>query len=536
MRNFVNVSNQEEKSRHQLFLEQLEKHGGDSKEIFTTKQEYINETYGCRWKLSNTSTRGQSTDLNRVYNLDLSFTETQKLLRLFKLWAQTKAPGTTDSRIGVICKVIQNYGGDVIRDASYLKSIYGSLTLAYKKNINYLFYGLYEKLKIKSYKEHRKWAKDNLESEKINPHDPVNGAYSDYQYNEFIDFALTDLSIKRTRWQSEKTSTKFVNYSSCIFRILSLITSRRAAQFNQSKVCDVLNYSENKPEIMMDGQIAEIQFYKSKTGSSSFRAVSEKSRFPLSEYFTNIIVSYLIDLKDMIKELCSEYDYSFDEVPWKYYPLFPDFVSMKSEADLKSPQLHNDSFHRSLGGTSTTTESKFSITRIRHTTATRGMEAGLNLIQIARLTGVTTAATRNYKDLTPQSRKLINKRFCKSELLKKSFGWSIAEYNDSFPKIHSDQYGNKVGEVKDEIGCRTCLKKLSAPLGCYSCGADLFVPFVDADHQVQLNKAIAKQKFLDATGANQHQIFEINVIIQRIKKVIEVQKNYLNGLLENSNE
>ncbi|MDH5924592.1 hypothetical protein L8R85_26825, partial [Vibrio splendidus] len=245
---------------------------------------------------------------------------------------------------------------------------------------------------------------------------------------------------------------------------------------------------------------------------------------------------YLIDLKDMIKELCSEYDYSFDEVPWKYYPLFPDFVSMKSEADLKSPQLHNDSFHRSLGGTSTTTESKFSITRIRHTTATRGMEAGLNLIQIARLTGVTTAATRNYKDLTPQSRKLINKRFCKSELLKKSFGWSIAEYNDSFPKIHSDQYGNKVGGVKDEIGCRTCLKKLSAPLGCYSCGADLFVPFVDADHQVQLNKAIAKQKFLDATGANQHQIFEINVIIQRIKKVIEVQKNYLNGLLENSNE
>ena len=80
------------------------------------------------------------------------------------------------------------------------------------------------------------------------------------------------------------------------------------------------------------------------------------------------------------------------------------------------------------------------------------------------------------------------------------------------------------------MGCSSCSKKLGAPLGCYACGADLFVPFLEGDHKSQLIKAQAKKEFLEKNGANHHQTFEIDIIIRRIKQVIAVQNNIIKRL------
>ena len=155
------------------------------------------------------------------------------------------------------------------------------------------------------------------------------------------------------------------------------------------------------------------------------------------------------------------------------------------------------------------------------------MESDLSNPELARLTGVTIPAVKNYKDLTKQSRRLINELFNKNNLLSLSFKWSRKDYNEHFAKIYTDEFGRELGGVKKDIGCSGCTKRLGAPLGCYVCGADLFIPFIEADHQPQLSKAQAKQQFLEKTGANHHQLFEIKSIIKRILSVIHLQNEQL---------
>ena len=86
--------------------------------------------------------------------------------------------------------------------------------------------------------------------------------------------------------------------------------------------------------------------------------------------------------------------------------------------------------------------------------------------------------------------------FPRKILLEQSFNWTIKEYNEHFNKVYTDELGQNLGGIKNDIGCNTCTKKLGAPLGCYACGANLFVPFIEGDHKSQLTKAQAKKNFL----------------------------------------
>lgn len=526
------------KSAHKIFLEQLKMSGGDENEIFTSLEEFVNDTYSSSWRLSNTSNRGKTTSLKRLYELGLSFADTHLLLKVFKYWAQTTRPGTTDSRIGVICQIIKKNSIRVINDITYLKVAYGKLTLPHKKNLNYLFLVLNDTFLKSEFKEQRAWTKDNLEEEKVNPHDPVNGAYSNYEFNKYFDQTIINLEISRQKFLDAsshlnldlKPQRAFHRYSNEMYRMLSLITSRRPAQFNQCKICDISFYDEDK----VDNHLVNIRFHRSKDRLSGFRASVERSYFTLSELFSKILMTYIYDYNSLIKSICDEFNYPFDDLQWGSYPLFPKIVDLKSAEDLVAPQMHSDVLHRSLG--TVASSSSFKISRVRHTTITRGMEAGLDNIKLARLIGVTTAATRYYKDLTPESRRLINDRFCKNEILNQSFRWTLRDYNEHFSRIYTDELGQEIGGVKEHIGCSCCTKKLSAPLGCYACGADLFRPFLEANHQSQLAKAKDKQKFLEVTGANEHQRFEINFIIQRIEKVIELQEKHRKALDNNIQE
>ena len=121
-------------------------------------------------------------------------------------------------------------------------------------------------------------------------------------------------------------------------------------------------------------------------------------------------------------------------------------------------------------------------------------------------------------------------------MLDLSFKWCRQDYNEHFDKIYTDELGRELGGVKKDAGCAGCTKKLGAPLGCYVCGAGLFIPFIEADHQSQLLKAQAKQDFLEKVGANHHQSFEIKSIIKRIMAVIRLQKEQLTMSGDNLDE
>ena len=64
------------------------------------------------------------------------------------------------------------------------------------------------------------------------------GAYSDTEFNAYMDKALIDISLRRNAWLTKKNSTEFLNYSAAISRSIALISSRRAAQLCQCKICD----------------------------------------------------------------------------------------------------------------------------------------------------------------------------------------------------------------------------------------------------------------------------------------------------------
>lgn len=514
-------------SPYEKFLADISFYGGDLNEVFITKADLINKTYSERWQLANLSTRGLVTDLTRLYNLELGYKNTQMLLMVFKYWARTMAAGTTESRMGAVCIIIRKYGVKIISDANFLKASYGQLTTSYKKNLNTLFLVLHDIFLYKEFKIQRDWCKDNLPNEMINPHDPVNGAYSDTEFNAHIDRALIDVSVSRNAWLTNKDDTNFLKYSASICRTIALISGRRAAQLCQCKICDIHNYGINNDRIHINQTVISILFHKSKIRNAGLRSHPEGDVFPFSEMFSLIILNYLVDYKVLLKKYCDTFEVEFQELPWEYYPLFPDLLSLKCKSTLMCPNIHTDLLHRNLG--SVITSSTFSISRVRHSTITRGMESGLSNPELARLTGVTIPAVRNYKDLTPQSRELINEKFCKNNLLSKSFSWTLKDYNEHFGKVYTDEFGQNLGGVKNEIGCNTCTKRLGAPLGCYACGANLFVPFIEGDHKSQLIKAQAKKDFLVNIGGNNHQLFEIDAIIKRIKQVITKQ-NTLNNL------
>ena len=512
-------------SPYETFLADVSLNGGDLNETFITKSDLVNKIYSEKWKLSTLSTRGLTTDLTRLYILELGYKDTHMLLDVFKYWARTMAAGTTESRMGAICRIISKYGFQMISDSYFLKASYAQLTTSHKKSLNTLFLVLHDIFLNKEFKVQRAWCKNNLPDEKVNPHDPVNGAYSDTEFNTHLDKALIDVSINRSEWLAKKEDTIFLTYSAAICRIIALISSRRAAQLCQCKVCDLSDYGVNNDDIHIDQKLISIIFHKSKINDAGFRAMPEGDYFPFSEFFSQIIINYLADYKALLKSYCVTFKAVFQQVPLECFPLFPELLSIKSKNDLLSPNMHSGLLHRNLGRILTSVT--FSINRVRHSTITRGMELDLNNAELARLTGVTIPAVKNYKDLTPQSRHLINERFSKNNLLALSFKWTQQDYNKHFDKIYTDEFGRELGGVKKDLGCYGCTKKLGAPLGCYLCGADLFIPFIEADHQSQLNKAQAKQDFLEKVGANHHQLFEIKGIIKRIQAIIQLQNEQL---------
>lgn len=534
-----------ERSPFELFLEDSKSKGQDINEVFVSRDEIVNRTYSERWSLSKISTRGKTANLSRLYDLEIGFEDTYLLLTVFKYWAKTLAAGSTESRIGVICKLISEHGLKIIRDSEYLKVIYGTLSKSRKKNLNYLFLVLSDTFMNVAFKDQREWVKDNLPKETVNPHNPVNGAYSDYEFNQKLDSVMAKIAKTREWWliphkslnvgpKEKYTPRSFKEYSTAILELLALISSRRVAQFNQCKISDVSLYGETDSDISIDSRLYSIRFFKAKENNSGFRGSPEGSSFPFSEEFSNILECYLVDYQKTLKNFCKKFEIEFDQLRWTDYPLFPDLNMSTSKEDLLKPSIHTEHLHRSFG--TTLSDAVFNISRVRHTVITRGMENGLNEGSLARLTGVTTAAINNYKDLTPESRRLINERFNKNGFISTAFCWNLNEYNEHFKIIHTDEFGQNLGGIEEDYACSKCSKKLGAPLGCYSCGADLFIPFIEGDHKSQLIKAKGKKNFLELTGANHHQMFEIDLIISRIELLIAKQQVLKEKVLEASDE
>ena len=114
--------NNDKISPYKRFLADALLNGKDLNETFMTAADLVNKVYSERWELSTLTTRGKSTDLIRLYNLELGYKNTQMLLDVFKYWARIMTAGTTESRMSVICRIIHKHGIQIISDATFLKS------------------------------------------------------------------------------------------------------------------------------------------------------------------------------------------------------------------------------------------------------------------------------------------------------------------------------------------------------------------------------------------------------------------------------
>lgn len=500
------------------YLDELERRHGKEKlsETFTTFEEYVNEVYAETWYFGKHSYVSHIR-LKKVYELGLEHDDTTLILEFLKYSAKTRMPNTFRGLFDTATIFIQKHGVKLLYDLQYLKAIWPNLSRTNRRNWSAILKILYSELHLEQFKEQREWVSNNLpKTKKVNPHDPVNGAYPDEEFNSLLDKAMSKVAMNHLKSvENPANKSKFFYYSGSVFEVMVFITSRRFSQISQCKIADISPYEK-------ESGLLQILFYKSKSGKSGFRVKAEKSPFVFSEVFTLVLKDYIEAYQNHIKILCEKYDYK-KKVPWQNYPLFPRLFSSKEALSL--PKIHTNDMHRNLGGYATR-YLDLSVNRIRHTTITRGMELGLEKIKLAALTGVTVPAIGHYQDLTPESRRLINEKFSKNSLLKSAFTWNLSEYEEHYGRVIHDEFGIEVGKAKDELPCIACSKKLGAPMGCYNCGADQFIPAIEGNHEDQLMKAQAKRLFLEASGATNHQVFEIDTVIKRIEMVIEAVNQF----------
>ncbi|MBD3611534.1 MAG: hypothetical protein HUJ13_03820 [Hydrogenovibrio crunogenus] len=500
------------------YLDELERRYSKEKlsETFTTFEEYVNEVYAETWYFGKNAYHNRL-HLKKVYELGLEHDDTTLILEFLKYSAKTRMPNTFRGHFDTVVNILQKHDVKMLYDLQFIKAIWPNLSRTNRRDWSSIFKILHSELHLEQFKEQREWVSNNLpKKKKVNPHDPVNGAYPDEVFNSFLDKAMGKV-VKTYRNSSVNPAdqNKFHVYSGSVFEVMSLISSRRHAQISQCKIVDISPYAK-------DENLLQIIFYKSKSRIGGFRASSEKVPFVFSELFSSVLSDYLKIYHNHIKALCERFGYK-KEVPWQNYPLFPRFFSSKESLSL--PKIHTNDMHRNLGKYAVR-YLEISINRIRHTTITRGMELGLEKEKLAALTGVTLPAVGHYQDLTPQSRRLINEKFSKNSLLKSAFTWNLAEYTEHFGRIIHDEFGVEVGKAHDEVSCNSCSKKLGAPMGCYNCGADQFLPAIEGNHKAQLIKAQAKRLFLETSGATNHQVFEIDTVIKRIEMVIEAVNQF----------
>ena len=354
--------------------------------------------------------------------------------------------------------------------------------------------------------------------------DPEKGVYTDEEMSEIqkkLRLRVSDVLCKLDK-DVVPSLNLFSEFGQLISLLMLITIYRRPVQLAMLKWSDLLpvgvSFKDHRyagksalPEIetgFTDVALLHLRTFKAKRGFG-FRESAETRSHRLEPEFCNLIGIYryfyqllVIDSLDRqgIHLSKSELNDIFYRCP--LYPSRDLFTTQyKTKRNLfsllgyQSDVMHLSSHlllkhlkrsSKRLRLSSTRIDSfNISNNRSRHTVITNAIERGLSTVQAAAITGVTSSVIKEYLQLDMKGRVAINKALASQRVLSQFARMSLTELKliDGF--VVKNEFDEIQGTFKSNKVCNTCQSNICKPIGCYGC--DNFRPFLDADHESNLN-------------------------------------------------
>lgn len=501
-----------------------------------------------QWKILPTLSKGHAIPIAWLHDSSMPDDEWQICVDVFIWYVRTKSANTA---YGVVINT-ERHLAQGIPDLTQLKGKWSGVPTHQKKSLNQ-FFGTLCRLGHKRFSESHAFTRTNLDKEKRNTLDPKRGSMTEFEFDSLAKLINTSLSA--VDWSQKPflafyKSNAFSQIRTVVANKLMLATVRRPIQLSVLKWCDLIpagasfkdrNISPHNEMGTLGSPTLQLRvFHAKEKGSNHQRSYPERYPVPLSEDLSETLLQYKRLCLRGLALLLEESGLAVSEEELIHLminvPIFPNVELFKWE--VLSLELFKGAF--------TKTSSLFHATdymltmdlrripsdraptckatnnRIRHTVLTRGAQAGLPAVQLARITGVTVPAARHYVDMDYESRRLIDVNYVGNEFLRKAFSGSISLAPEGDEVILGHDF-NEVGGAKSAQTCKTCKTALSRPIGCYGCPN--FRPILEADHRAELQIATDKLSANRAYLLNPLEVSslrKLQVQIEWIKLTIEV--------------
>lgn len=484
---------------------------------FTSKGGLTVDITADEWQLLPTPSKGWKFNMSWIWDTSIPDLGRSHMLAVYSHYASTKSAGTA----ATVVSNTKAFFPSGIPELVALRAKWSGLPTHQKKGLNQFFATL-SKLGYREYQYHHAFTKTNLDPERPQVLDPQKGALSEQEFDSFC--ASLNLRLQRIDWQAERPLEFFQSrywfgaIMSAVSNKLLAATVRRPIQLSMLKWCDVLPAGRRFDDLRIDpshevGSIGidqlQIRLFLPKAEGRSWRTTPEKYPMPLnaqnSEMLSNYKRLYMLGVRLLLKRNgCS----ISPEKLLSAVSNMPIFISVKfflleiaAQNDLSS--LFTDksrTLHLAEDAITTHTRyvsvessrvgnCKVTSNRIRHTVLTRGAQAGLSAIMLAKITGVTVPAARHYIDLDYDSRLMIDDLYVGSEFMAAVFSNPLEQASNEEDKVLDHEF-NAVGGLRDKQSCTSCSAVMGRPIGCYGCNN--FRPILEADHGTVLEIAEMK--------------------------------------------
>lgn len=468
-----------------------------------------------QWKILPNVSKGNMIPVAWLHDSPMPDDQWQLCIDVFIWYVRTKSASTAYGIVGNTKEHLVHG----VPDLTQLKGKWSGVPTHQKKSLNQ-FFGTLCKLGHKQFSGFHAFTRTNLDKDKRNNLDPESGSMTEFEFDSLakqINTSLGSVDWLQQRNLAFYRSQAFRQVRTIVANKLMLAIVRRPIQLSVLKWCDLIpagasfkdrNISPENELGTLGSPTSQLRvFHAKEKGGSHQRSHPERYPISLSEDLSETLLQFkrlcLHGLELSLKEsglAVSEQDLI---QMMSNVPMFPDlelFTSrMHSLELLKSTFTESSSlFHAAdhmltmrLRGipSDRAPTCRASNNRIRHTVLTRGAQAGLPAVQLARITGVTVPAARHYVDMDYESRRLIDANYVGNEFLRRAFSGSVSLAPEGEEEILGHDF-KEVGGAKRARTCKTCKSNLGRPIGCYGCPN--FRPILEANHRAELQIAIDK--------------------------------------------
>lgn len=506
-----------------------------------------------QWKILATLSKGHTIPVAWLHNSTMPDDEWQLCVDAFIWYVRTKSASTAS---GVVRNTVRHLAQG-IPDLTELKGKWSGLPINQKKSLNQ-FFGTLCKLGNKEFNDFHAFTSSHLDRSQNRNFDLRRGSMTEFEFDSLAKIINTSLGA--VDWSKPKNlafyqSQAFSKVRTVVANKLMLSTVRRPVQLSILKWCDLIpagaSYKDRKispsDEVSTLGSLTlQLRvFHVKQKGARHQRSYPERYPLPLSEELSETLLHYkrlclhgLALLLEKLSLVISEQELIHMVVN---VPIFPDVTLFKweppsltvfKEAFTEASSLfHAPDYMLTMDLNGIPSDRaptcKATNNRIRHTTLTRGAQAGLQAAQLARITGVTVPAARHYVDMDYESRRIIDVNYVGNEFLRRAFSNAITQVPEGDEVIFGHDF-NEVGGAKSVQSCKSCNTALGRPIGCYGCPN--FRPILEADHRAELevaNRKISANRsyLLNPLGVNsvrklQVQIEWINLTIKICEEIL----------------